>query len=112
MRKLLIGRAKAFVFCGEEDFGITPVEAQAAGTPVIAYGRGGVLDTVMNGKTGIYFDEPTADSLCAAIQQFEQDGVAYNAEQIKEHAEQFSIRRFQQQIDDYVKQRAAEHNIK
>ena len=105
-------RAKAFVFCGEEDFGITPVEAQAAGTPVIAYGRGGMLDTVVDGKTGIYFTESTADSLCAAIQKFEQDGVACSAEQIKEHAEQFSLKRFQQQIDSYIKQCAAEHGIK
>lgn len=95
-------KAKAFVFCGEEDFGITPVEAQAAGTPVIAYKRGGVLDTVIADKTGIFFSEPTVDSLCEAIKQFEQNGVVYNAEQIKNHAEKFSLKRFQQEIGIYI----------
>jgi len=104
-------RAKAFVFCGEEDFGITPVEAQAAGTPVIAYGRGGVLDTVIDGSTGLYFREPNAESLKAAVQQFEAEGVAYTAEEIKAHAEQFSLTRFQQEIDAYIRQCAAEHGI-
>ena len=82
-------RAKAFVFCGEEDFGITPVEAQAAGTPVIDYGRGGILDTVIDGKTGIYFKEATAQSLCNAVQKFEQQGVSYTAEQINEWLKQY-----------------------
>lgn len=99
-------RAKAFVFCGEEDFGITPVEAQAAGTPVIAYGRGGVLDTVVDGQTGIYFMDATAQSLCDAIHKFEQQGVACTAEEIKQHAEQFSLKRFQQEISQYVMQLA------
>ncbi len=104
-------RAKAFVFCGEEDFGITPVEAQAAGTPVIAYGRGGILDTVLDGKTGIYFKEATAQSLCNAVQKFEQQGVSYTAEQIKQHAEQFSQKRFQQEFNQYVMQLARKHGI-
>lgn len=104
-------RAKAFVFCGEEDFGITPVEAQAAGTPVIAYGHGGVLDTVIDGKTGVYFYEPTVDSLLQAIQQFETTGVAYDARQIKEHAEQFSLSRFQQEFSQYVTQLAGKHGF-
>lgn len=105
-------RAKAFVFCGEEDFGITPVEAQAAGTPVIAYGRGGVLDTVIDGKTGIYFQEPTVESLIAAVQQFEEHGVTYTVEELQVHAEKFSLKRFHQEIDAYICSCADKHGIK
>ena len=88
------------------------MEAQAAGTPVIAYGRSGILDTVIDGKTGIYFKEATAQSLCNAVQKFEQQGVSYTAEQIKQHAEQFSLKRFQQEINQYVMQLARKHGIK
>lgn len=91
-------RAKAFVFCGEEDFGLTPVEAQAAGTPVIAYGKGGVRESVLEGKTGLFFAEPTAESLCRAVEQFERQGVSWSAEEIKAHAEQFSLERFQREF--------------
>ena len=70
-------RAKAFLFPGEEDFGITPVEAQSAGTPVLAFGRGGACETVLDGKTGLLFDEQTPESLEACIQKFETEGVAY-----------------------------------
>lgn len=65
------GEAKALLFPGIEDFGIVPVEAQAAGTPVIAFGAGGALETVKDGTTGILFQEQTVDSLCAAIEEFE-----------------------------------------
>lgn len=82
-------RAKAFLFPGEEDFGITPVEAQSAGTPVLAYGRGGACETVLPGKTGYWFEEQTADSLAACIQRFEKDGVAYSKEEIREHSPRF-----------------------
>ena len=100
------------MFCGEEDFGITPVEAQAAGTPVIAYGRGGVLDTVIDGKTGIYFQEPTVESLIAAVQQFEEHGVTYTVEELQVHAEKFSLKRFHQEIDAYICSCADKHGIK
>ena len=63
--------ARALLFPGMEDFGIVPVEAQAAGTPVIAYGVGGARETVVAGKTGLFFAEQTVDSLCAAIEEFE-----------------------------------------
>lgn len=59
------------LFPGLEDFGIVPVEAQAAGTPVIAFGEGGVLETVKDGETGFYFHEQTEESLCHAIEEFE-----------------------------------------
>lgn len=65
------GEAKALLFPGLEDFGIVPVEAQAAGTPVIAFGAGGALETVEEGETGLFFKEQTVDSLCEAIEEFE-----------------------------------------
>ena len=67
----LLADARALLFPGEEDFGIVPVEAQAAGVPVIAYGRGGVRDTVVDGETGVLFGEQTVEALCAAIERFE-----------------------------------------
>ena len=63
-----LSQARAFIFAAEEDFGIVPVEAQASGTPVIAYGKGGACETVISGKTGIFFEEQTVPSLVNAIQ--------------------------------------------
>ena len=63
--------ARALLFPGIEDFGIVPLEAQAAGTPVIAFGVGGVRETVVDGETGLFFREPSVDSLCAAMETFE-----------------------------------------
>lgn len=71
-------RCKALIFPGEEDFGIVPVEIQAAGRPVIAYGKGGALDTVVDGKTGILFPECSADSLVSAIERFEASNLSEN----------------------------------
>ena len=101
-------RAKAFLFPGEEDFGITPVEAQSAGTPVLAYGRGGACETVLPGKTGYWFEEQTADSLAACIQRFEKDGVAYRKEEIREHSRAFSEERFEREIKEYSTRRMAD----
>ena len=70
LRALYAG-AKALIFPGIEDFGIVPVEAQAAGTPVIAFGKGGALETVVDGVTGIFFKEQSVESLCHAIEEFE-----------------------------------------
>jgi glycosyltransferase involved in cell wall biosynthesis len=97
-------KCKALIFPGEEDFGITPIEAQATGRPVIAYGRGGVLDTVIDGKTGILFKEQTAGSLMEAISHFEQHGVAFGKRQIKEHADKFSVNRFKEEIINFIEQ--------
>lgn len=94
-------RAKAFLFPGEEDFGITPVEAQSAGTPVLAFGRGGACETVLDGKTGLLFDEQTPESLEACIQKFETEGVAYPPQQIREHSRSFSEQRFEDELRDY-----------
>jgi len=71
VRRWLQG-ARALLFPGEEDFGIVPVEAMAAGCPVIAYGAGGALDTVQDGESGLFFREQNADSLLDAIERFER----------------------------------------
>jgi glycosyltransferase involved in cell wall biosynthesis len=69
---MLMAQCKAFIFPGLEDFGITPVQAQAAGRPVIAFRGGGTLDTVQDGQTGLFFDTPSTESLMEALQRFEQ----------------------------------------
>ncbi len=96
--------AKAFVFAAEEDFGITPVEAMACGTPVIAYGKGGVLDTVISidspsaKPTGLFFAEQTPESICAAISRFENLDKKISADDCRARAEVFSSRIFREKI--------------
>ncbi len=80
---------RALIFPGEEDFGIVPVEAMASGRPVIAYGRGGALETVVEGKTGVFFDEQTPDSLISAVQRFEAMEDRFDPAEIRRHAEGF-----------------------
>ncbi|HVS72502.1 MAG TPA: glycosyltransferase [Phycisphaerae bacterium] len=99
--KLLMQRAKAFVFAAEEDFGIVAVEAQACGTPVIAYGRGGVTETVVQGKTGLFFSEQTPESIGAAVAEFEQRG-PWDADVIRAQAEKFSIPMFRGRLMEIV----------
>lgn len=95
-------KAKAFVFAAEEDFGITPVEAQACGTPVIAFAKGGALETVIEGKTGLFFTEQTVGSLCEAITRFEQLGVAFMPEACRRSAERFSEQVFHERFNQLV----------
>lgn len=100
--KYYMQRAKAFVFAAEEDFGIMPIEAQACGTPVIAYGRGGAVETVSHLSTGILFGEQTADSICNAVNQFETEGVSLTPEEIREAAMRFSEERFLKEFQKYI----------
>lgn len=86
--------AKALLFCGVEDFGIVPVEAQAAGCPVIALGQGGALETVIDGVTGAFFSRPTVEGLAEAIERFELMKLDRSA--LTQHAESFSTRHFHQ----------------
>ena len=92
---------ESFVFAAEEDFGITPVEAQACGTPVIAYGRGGALETVKDGETGCFFNEQTVESIVKAVQTFDARQ-AITPAACRENAERFSIMRFRKQMKDYI----------
>ncbi len=99
--KKYMSECKALLFPGEEDFGIVPVEAQACGRPVIAFGKGGVLDTVIDGKTGILFPEQTVESIKDAIIQFENAN--FDKKKIREHAMKFDEKVFQDKIQEYVK---------
>ncbi len=97
-----LSRAKAFVFAAEEDFGIIPVEAQASGTPVIAYGKGGSLETVINNKTGIFFYEQNPQAIIDAVTQFEQNIHNFNHRDIATHASKFSLQQFKQKFSAYL----------
>ena len=96
----LYSSSRALLFPQHEDAGIVPLEAQACGTPVIAYGKGGVLDTVKDGVTGVYFNEQSIASLSDAITRFEQ--MQLDPAEIRAHAEQFSSQRFQEEISTIV----------
>jgi glycosyltransferase involved in cell wall biosynthesis len=98
----LMGKAKAFVYAAEEDFGIAAVEAQAAGTPVIAYGRGGLTETVIDGKTGLFFKNQTVASLKEAVENFERNPNQFQTRTIRQNAEQFNAEVFREQISDFV----------
>jgi glycosyltransferase involved in cell wall biosynthesis len=100
-------RAKAFVFAAEEDFGITPVEAQACGTPVIAFGRGGALETVLGDAqdpdaTGLFFREQTTESIQEAVRQFEARPQPISPETCRQQALRFSEARFREAFTDSV----------
>lgn len=101
--KHLYSGAKAFLFPGEEDFGITPVEAMSAGVPVLAFGRGGGTETVIDGETGLFFYEQTVDSLCECIERFESSGVSLSRSEIREHSKRFSEERFRKELDEYCR---------
>jgi glycosyltransferase involved in cell wall biosynthesis len=95
-------RAKAFVFAAEEDFGIVPVEAQACGTPVIAYGRGGIQETVIPGVTGVFFPEQSVEHLKEAVDEFERIRTDLNPEDIRAQAERFSVPVFREAFSRVV----------
>ncbi|ASB81437.1 MULTISPECIES: glycosyltransferase family 4 protein [Enterobacteriaceae] len=99
-------KAKAFVFAAEEDFGITPVEAQACGTPVIAFGKGGALETVKGldseSPTGIFFGVQDVKSIINSINEFEKYGDKITAENCRENSELFSESRFRKEFEAYV----------
>lgn len=98
--KKYLKKAKAFVFCGKEDFGIALLEPQVCGTPVIAYGSGGALDTVIQHKTGVFFNEQNVESLLDAIIEFESIKLDYKY--IRKNALNFSIEVFQEKIQEQV----------
>jgi glycosyltransferase involved in cell wall biosynthesis len=95
-------RCRALIFPGEEDFGIVPVEAMASGRPVIAYQRGGALDTVVDGVTGVYFPEQSVESLAAAIGQYERAEAQFDAARIVRHARGFDKQVFLQRMREQI----------
>jgi glycosyltransferase involved in cell wall biosynthesis len=94
--------AKAFVYAGKEDFGITMVEAQACGTPIVAFGKGGAAEIVVDGVTGILFRHQTAEALQHAIQRFESQEIPFTPALIRENAERFGVERFNQEMLAFI----------
>ncbi|MEP2639972.1 glycosyltransferase [Roseobacter sp.] len=99
-----MARCRALIFPGEEDFGIVPVEIMASGRPVIGYGRGGLMDTVVDGQTGVLFQTQTVDALIDAVERFEAD-LAQNVapEDLVRHAARFSKQAFRSGVEDSLK---------
>ncbi|MES2780720.1 MAG: glycosyltransferase [Bacteroidota bacterium] len=98
-----IQEAKAFILAAEEDFGITTVEAQSCGTPIIAYQKGGYLETVVDGKTGLFFKTQSVQDIMDAVNRFEQTPENFMPEQIRENALRFSERIFNKNFVTYIK---------
>lgn len=92
--------ARGFVFAALEDFGIAPVEAMACGTPVLAYGRGGALETVRPGVSGLLFEDQSADSVRDGVDRFER--TPFEREAVRAHAEQFSVGAFRRRFADVL----------
>ncbi|MCL4424153.1 MAG: glycosyltransferase [Firmicutes bacterium] len=115
----LMERARAVIFAAEEDFGIVPVEAQACGTPVIAYGRGGAVETVIpaDGRnwsvaTGVHFAEQSVESLSSAIRQFLGWEGNFQPAVLRRNAERFSKERFKREIANFVQEKWLEFREK
>ena len=100
----LVGNCRALIFPGEEDFGIAPIEAQAAGRPVIAFAAGGALETVLEGRTGRFFHRPDPESLIEAVERLEGD--RYDPMAIQAHARAFDVTVFGEQITTYLERHA------
>jgi len=95
-------RCKAFVFAAVEDFGIVPVEAQAAGAPVIGFGKGGLRETIVEGETGLFFAQQTPESLMETVRAFESGGTRFDAARIRRNAERFDAARFRREFSAVV----------
>ncbi|GAH01784.1 unnamed protein product [marine sediment metagenome] len=108
----LCGRCRVLIFPGEEDFGITPLEAQASGRPVIAYAKGGSLETIIDGKTGVLFKENNPRSLLKAIEQFIEIEDRFDKKIIRENALRFSAEIFKEKIKTFIDEKYSEHTNK
>jgi glycosyltransferase involved in cell wall biosynthesis len=96
-------RCRALVFPGEEDLGIVPLEAQASGRPVIAYGRGGALETVLPDKTGLFFHQQTTEALNEAVEKLENRLDRFEPEAIRKHSEGFGRQRFIDEMRSHIR---------
>lgn len=94
--------AKVFIFPAEEDFGLTPIEAMASGTPVIAYKKGGLLETVREGLSGLFFKKQTLSGLCQAIKKFESTKDEFMPHRIRESVQKFGIINFKEEFKNFV----------
>jgi glycosyltransferase involved in cell wall biosynthesis len=103
-------RCKALIFPGEEDFGIVPVEAMASGRPVIAYRKGGAFETVLEGITGLFFEQQTPEALIQAIEHYEATQQQFSSEQIIQHAQSFDKETFKIKIKKFIKEALAERH--
>lgn len=101
-----ISKAKAFIHIGIEDFGIAPVEAQSCGTPIIAYKAGGLLETVLENETGIFFEKQKTESILNAIKLFETK--KFDPKKIRQNALRFSTKRFEKEFKNFVEQKTEE----
>lgn len=112
----LLQKARAFVFAAEEDFGILPVEAMACGTPVIAYGKGGALDTIRGlsdpDPTGVFFNTQTTNSLIEAVEAFEREGSRIRFRSCRTQAENFSRERFRREFMNFIEEEWERHTKK
>lgn len=106
--KELMQKAKAFVFTAEEDFGIVVVEAMACGTPVIALNKGGTAETVVDGKTGILFENQNVEDIKNAVRRFESIEDSFNHNEISEYTKKFSRKIFEEKIKQYVDEKSDE----
>ena len=102
----LYSKCQAYINPQKEDFGITIIEAMASGRPVIALRKGGALETIMEGKTGIFFDNETAGDVARAVENFQNKD--FNPRIIREHAKQFSHENFKKQIKEFIKEKYKE----
>lgn len=107
-KAMLYSSAQAFINPQEEDFGITVVEAMASGRPIIAYAKGGATETVIAGKTGVFFKEQTPEALIEAIYNFRSD--SFNPVEIKAWSNTFSIKNFRDQINDFISDKIKQKN--
>ncbi|MCX8035963.1 MAG: glycosyltransferase [Candidatus Sumerlaeia bacterium] len=105
----MYNHCRALIFPGEEDFGITAVEAQACGRPVIAYRKGGVTESVLDRRTGLFFKEPTAESLCEAVEVF--GTLVFDRGVIRNHAEQFGGDRCRNKLSRTIQRMLQKHGL-
>ena len=108
--KQLYARCRALVVCAEEDYGLTPLEVNASGRPVIAYGAGGALETVVDGRTGLLFAEQTAESLIEAVRRLEN--ISFDPAVMRAHAEQFDATIFQARLWEFLETTVTSHRAR